>query len=57
MSTQFICQKHFYFKLFNLFKQIWKTIQFSVSRVSMLKTVQFKQFSLVLARSLDISTV
>ena len=45
MSTQFICPKHFYFKLF---KQLYKTIQFSVSTVSMSKTVQFQtiQFSI-----------
>ena len=44
MSTQFTCQKHFYFKLF---KQLYITIQFSVSTVSMSKIVQFKtiQFS------------
>ena len=39
MSTQFNCQKHFSFKLF---KQLYKTIQFSVSIVSMSKIVQFK---------------
>ena len=45
MSTQFDCQKHFYFKLF---KQLYITVQFSVSTVSMLKIVQFKtiQFSI-----------
>ena len=45
MSTQFNCQKHFYFKLF---KQLYITIQFSVSTVSMSKTVQFQiiQFSI-----------
>ena len=37
MSTQFNSQKHFYFKLF---KQLYITIQFSVSTVSMSKTVQ-----------------
>ena len=44
MSTQFDCQKHFYFKLF---KQLYITIQFSVSTVSMSKIIQFKaiQFS------------
>ena len=44
MSTQFNCQKHFYFKLF---KQLYITIQFRVSTVSMSKIVQFKtiQFS------------
>ena len=45
MSTQFNCQKHFYFKLFN---QLYITIQFSISTVSMSKTVQFQiiQFSI-----------
>ena len=44
MCTQFNCQKHFYFKLF---KQLYIIIQFSVSTVSMSKTVQFPiiQFS------------
>ena len=37
MSTQFNYQKHFYFKRF---KQLYVTIQFSVSAVSMSKTVQ-----------------
>ena len=39
MSTQFNSQKHFYFKLF---KHLYITIQFSVSKVSKSKTVQFK---------------
>ena len=45
MTTQFNCQKLFYFKLF---KQIYITIQFSVSTVSMSKTVQYQtiQFSI-----------
>ena len=45
MSTQFNCQKHFYFKLF---KQLYITIQFSVNTVSMSKKVQFQtiQFSI-----------
>ena len=45
MSTQFNCQKHFYFKLF---KQLYIAIQFSVSTVSMSKRVQFQtiQFSI-----------
>ena len=45
MSTQFDCQKHFYFELF---KQLYITIQFSGSTVSMSKTVQFQtiQFSI-----------
>ena len=45
MSTQFNCQNNFNFKLF---KQLYITIQFSVSTVSMSKTVQFKtiQFSI-----------
>ena len=47
MSTQFNCQKHFYFKLF---KQLYITIQFSISTVSMSKTVLFEiiQFSMSL---------
>ena len=42
MSTQFNCQKHFYFK------PLYITIQFSESTVSMTKTVQFQiiQFSI-----------
>ena len=45
MSTQFNCQKHFYFKQF---KQLYITIQFSVSTVSVSKTDQFQtiQFSI-----------
>ena len=45
MSTQFNCQKHFYFKLL---KQLYITIQFSASIVSMSKIVQCQtiQFSL-----------
>ena len=39
MSIQFNCQKHFYFKLF---KQLYITIQFIVSTISMSKIVQFK---------------
>ena len=48
MSTQFNCQKHFYFELFSLFKQSYITIQFSVSKISVSKTVQFQtiQFSI-----------
>ena len=42
MSTQFNCQKQFYFKIFSLFKQLYITIQFSVNTVSMSKTVQFQ---------------
>ena len=42
MITQFNSQKYFYFKLFSLFKQLYMTIQFSVSTVSMSKIVQFK---------------
>ena len=34
MSTQFNCQKHFYFKLF---KQLYVTIQLSVKRFLMSK--------------------
>ena len=42
MSTQFNCQKYFYFK------QLYITIQFSVSTVSVSNTVQFQtiQFSI-----------
>ena len=45
MSTQFNCQKHFHFKLL---LQLYITIQFSVSTVSMSNTVQFQtiQFSI-----------
>ena len=45
ISKQFSCQKHFHFKLF---KQLYITIQFSVSTVSTSKTVQFQiiQFSI-----------
>ena len=39
MSTQFNYQKYFYFKQF---KQLYITIQFSVSTVSISKTVQFQ---------------
>ena len=48
MSTQFNCQKRFYFKLFSLFKQLHITIQFSVSTVSMSISNQFQtiQFSI-----------
>ena len=48
MTTQFNCQKHFYFKLFSLFKQLYITTQFSVSTISMSKIVQFQiiQFSI-----------
>ena len=41
MGKQFV-KKHFYFKLFSLYKQLYITIQFSVSTVSMSKTVQFQ---------------
>ena len=48
MSTQFNRQKHFCFKLFSLFKKLYITILFSVSTISMTKTVQFQtiQFSI-----------
>ena len=39
MSTQFDCQKHFYFKLF---KQLYIIFQFSLSTVSMSKTFLFQ---------------
>ena len=42
MSTQFNCQKHFYFKLLSLFKQLYITIPFRVNRVSITKTVLFQ---------------
>ena len=47
MNTQFV-QKHFYFKLFTLFNKLYITIQFSVSTISMSKTVQYQiiQFSI-----------
>ena len=41
MSTHFV-KKHFYFKLFSLFKQLYVTIQFSLSKVSVSKTVLFQ---------------
>ena len=65
MITQFNCQKHFYFKLF---KQLYKTIQFSVSTVSMSKIVQFKtiqfrkstqfkcKYSLIVKKNISISS-
>ena len=42
------CQKHFYFEPFSLFKQLYITIQFSVSTISLSKAVQFRiiQFSI-----------
>ena len=48
MSTHFHCQKHAYFKLFSLFKQLYITIQFTISKVLMSKIVQFQtiQFSI-----------
>ena len=48
MSTQFNCQKYFYFKLICLFKPLYITVQFSVSRVPMSKTVKIQtiQFSI-----------
>ena len=42
MSSQFNCQKHFYFKLLSIFKPLYMTIQFIISTVSMSKTVQFQ---------------
>ena len=44
MSTQVNYQKHFHFKLF---KQLYVTIQFSVSTVSMSKTVQFQTIQFI----------
>ena len=49
MSTQFDCQKHFYFKLF---KQLYITIQFSVSTVLMSKTVQFQTIQFTISTQL-----
>ena len=49
MSTQFNWQKKFYFKLFSLFKQLYITIQFIVSTVSMLKTVQFQRIQFTIS--------
>ena len=48
ICMQFNCQKHFYYKLFSLVKQLYITIQFSLSTVSISKTVQFQtiQFSI-----------
>ena len=46
MSTQFNCQKHFYFKLF---KQLYITIQFRVSTVSMSKTVPFQTIQFIIS--------
>ena len=45
MNTQLNCLKHFHFKQF---KQLYITIQFSASAVSISKTVQFQtiQFSI-----------
>ena len=54
MSTQFNCQKHFYFKLF---KQLYITIQFTESTVSMSKIVQFKTIQFSKAHCLNVSTV
>ena len=51
VSTQFNCQKHFYFKLF---KQLYITIQFSLSTVSMSKTVQFQIIQFSIAHSLNV---
>ena len=47
MMTQFNCQKYFYFKLVSFFKQLYITIQLSVSTLSTSKPVQFQkiQFS------------
>ena len=46
MSTQFNCQKHFYFKLF---KQLFITIQPSVNTVSMSKTVLFEIIQFIIS--------
>ena len=47
MSTQISCQNHFYFKLFSLFKQLFLTIHFRVSTVSISKTVQFQTIQFI----------
>ena len=60
ISTQFNCQKHFYFKLFSLVKTVLiQTIQFSISIVFVytqlnVKTVLFQtiQFSISLVSML-----
>ena len=44
MSTQFNCQKHFYFKLF---KQLYITIQLSVNTVLVSKTVLFQTIQFI----------
>ena len=49
MSTQFDCQKHFFFKLFSLFKQLYITIQLRLSTVSMSKTVQFQTIQFIIS--------
>ena len=49
ISTRFNCQRHVYFKLFGLVKQLFfQTIKFSVSTVSISKTILFQtvQFSI-----------
>ena len=46
MSKLFNSQKHFYFRLF---KQLHITIQFSISIVSMSKTVQFQIIQFIIS--------
>ena len=50
MSTKFNCQKHFYFKLFSLFKQLK---QFSLEYK---KKFYFKEFSLARICRLNVKT-
>ena len=59
MSTQFHSQKHFNFKLFSLFKQLYIKIQFSVSTVSMSKVFLFQaiQFSQTIQFSISMPLV
>ena len=42
MSTQSNYQKHFYFKLFSLVKQLYITIQFSISTDFVYKQLNVK---------------
>ena len=53
MITQFNCQKHFYFKLFSLFKPFYIKNHFSVSTVSISKTVQFQIIPFNLSTQLE----
>ena len=66
MSTQFF-QKHFYFKLLSLFKQLYKTIQFSVStqfkikyglivKIFLFLAIQFSQAVLIQLIQFSVNT-